>query len=222
MPPEEPTSSWRSAATASCSRPCTRCIDRPVPIYGMNLGTVGFLLNAYRPSTASSSGSAARQRRAALTRCACAPASPTAAGRDGLGINEVSLFRETRQAARLAIAIDGVVPPARAGLRRRAGRHAGRQHRLQPLRARADPPGRRQPAGADPDQRVPPAALARRPAAERAPASASGARSRQAAGQRRRRLHRGPRRRRGRDLGGPRASRSTCCSTPSTISRSGS
>src|ERR671918_661882 len=25
------------------------CIDRPVPIYGMNLGTVGFLLNDYEP-----------------------------------------------------------------------------------------------------------------------------------------------------------------------------
>ena len=63
--------------------------------------------------------------------------------------------------------------PARAGLRRRAGRHAGRQHRLQPVGARADPAARRGPAGADADQRLPAAALARRAAAARRPRSSS-------------------------------------------------
>ena len=42
-----PRSSWPWAATASCWRPCTATSSAGIPIYGMNLGTVGFLLNAY-------------------------------------------------------------------------------------------------------------------------------------------------------------------------------
>jgi NAD+ kinase len=83
------------------------CIDRPVPIYGMNLGTVGFLLNEYRVE-----GLAER-----LAQGVSAPLHPLrmrATCRNGeiehgLGINEVSLFRETRQAANIAIEIDGVL-----------------------------------------------------------------------------------------------------------------
>jgi NAD+ kinase len=83
------------------------CIDRPVPIYGMNLGTVGFLLNEYQIE-----GLAER-----LARGVSAPLHPlrmrvtccTGEVEHGLGINEVSLFRETRQAANIAIEIDGVV-----------------------------------------------------------------------------------------------------------------
>ena len=81
-------------------------IDRRVPIYGMNLGTVGFLLNEYRED-------------GLLERLALADSAPLhplrmrAVCQDGrvhlgLGINEVSLFRETRQAAKVAIRIDGV------------------------------------------------------------------------------------------------------------------
>jgi NAD+ kinase len=83
------------------------CIDRPVPIYGMNLGTVGFLLNEY--------GIEGLEDR--LTAGVSAPLHPlrmrvtcrNGKVELGLGINEVSLFRETRQAANLQIAIDGVV-----------------------------------------------------------------------------------------------------------------
>jgi NAD+ kinase len=82
------------------------CIDRGLPIYGMNLGTVGFLLNEYREA-------------GLLERLALADSAPLhplrmrARCQDGrvclgLGINEVSLFRETRQAAHLEIRIDGV------------------------------------------------------------------------------------------------------------------
>jgi NAD+ kinase len=82
-------------------------IDRPVPIYGMNLGTVGFLLNEYRLADL--------ERR--LAEGVSAPLHPlrmratcrNGAIENGLGINEVSLFRETRQAASIAIVIDGVV-----------------------------------------------------------------------------------------------------------------
>jgi NAD+ kinase len=83
------------------------CIDRPVPIYGMNLGTVGFLLNDYE----------ADHLHENLEKAVAVPLHPLrmrALRRDGqeehgLGINEVSLFRQTHQAAKLCIAIDGVV-----------------------------------------------------------------------------------------------------------------
>jgi NAD+ kinase len=82
-------------------------IDRPVPIYGMNLGTVGFLLNGYRPDSLF-------ERLASAVSVTLHPLRMQARCRDGhieqgLGINEISLFRETRQAAHLTIAIDGVV-----------------------------------------------------------------------------------------------------------------
>lgn len=81
-------------------------IDRRVPIYGMNLGTVGFLLNTYRPD-----GLLER-----IAHATCAPLRPLrmrarledGSIRDGLGINEVSLFRETRQVASLSVEVDGV------------------------------------------------------------------------------------------------------------------
>ncbi|MGH6944773.1 MAG: NAD kinase [Geminicoccaceae bacterium] len=82
-------------------------IERRVPIYGMNLGTVGFLLNQYR----------IEDLPARLARAGGVPLHPLrmrVVRRDGetehgLAINEVSLFRETRQAASLSIEIDGVV-----------------------------------------------------------------------------------------------------------------
>jgi NAD+ kinase len=82
-------------------------IDRRVPIYGMNLGTVGFLLNAYRLE-----GLEVRIRRARavdlypLRMRACLENGEV---RDGLGINEVSVFRETRQTASLRVVIDGEI-----------------------------------------------------------------------------------------------------------------
>jgi NAD+ kinase len=83
------------------------CIDRPVPIYGMNLGTVGFLLNEYGIEHL-------EERLAQGVSTPLHPLRMRVACRNGkvehgLGINEVSLFRETRQAANIAIAIDGVV-----------------------------------------------------------------------------------------------------------------
>jgi NAD+ kinase len=82
-------------------------IERQVPIYGMNLGTIGFLLNEYRVENLPER----------LEKASSVPLHPLRMraicrnGRveHGLGINEVSLFRETRQAASLSIEIDGVV-----------------------------------------------------------------------------------------------------------------
>ena len=76
------------------------------PIYGMNLGTVGFLLNAYRAD-----GLVERIKGAQLVRLyPLQMRARLVSGeiREGLGINDVSIFRETRQAASLRIEIDAV------------------------------------------------------------------------------------------------------------------
>jgi NAD+ kinase len=78
-----------------------------IPIYGMNRGSIGFLMNEYREDDLN-----ARLARAEITRVH--PLTMTAMTRDGaiseaLAINEVSLFRETRQAAKFRVSIDGKV-----------------------------------------------------------------------------------------------------------------
>jgi len=79
----------------------------PPPVYGMNLGSVGFLLNDYRNDDLS-----ARVGQAQMVHLH--PLRMVADGTDGvrheaLAINEVSLLRETRQTAKLRISVDGVV-----------------------------------------------------------------------------------------------------------------
>ena len=81
-------------------------LDGSARIYGMNLGTVGFLLNEYRPENLEA-------RIAAAASVELFPLRMRARLRDGgtaeaIGINEVSVFRETRQAAALSVHIDGV------------------------------------------------------------------------------------------------------------------
>lgn len=76
------------------------------PIYGMNRGTVGFLMNAYDEEAL-----AARIRRA--TSVTLHPLRMNATCRDGrqvegLAINEVSLFRASAQAAKIRISVDGI------------------------------------------------------------------------------------------------------------------
>jgi len=76
------------------------------PIYGMNRGTVGFLMNEFVPDDLIA-------RIGAADRLTLNPLRMRATSRDGsveeaLAINEVSLFRETRQAATVDIRIDGV------------------------------------------------------------------------------------------------------------------
>ena len=84
-----------------------RHIGSRLPIYGMNLGSVGFLMNEYRPEglverLASAEHAEIHPLR---MRAVCADGTRQAA----IAINEVSLLRETRQAAKLRIAIDGQV-----------------------------------------------------------------------------------------------------------------
>jgi len=78
-------------------------IGKGKPIYGMNLGSVGFLMNEYREE-------ALEERLAAAERAVVHPLRMRATGRDGtteaLAFNEVSLLRETRQAAKLRVVVD--------------------------------------------------------------------------------------------------------------------
>ena len=81
-----------------------------VPVFGMNLGTVGFLMNDWRRH-----GLAERLHRAKPFRIA--PLAAAVTGNDGRvhhlpAINEVSLLRETRQTAKLEVTVnDRVVMP---------------------------------------------------------------------------------------------------------------
>ncbi len=80
-------------------------MDLGLPIYGMNLGSVGFLMNTYRVE-------GLLERLAAAECQILHPLRMTAIDQDGqsheaLAINEVSLFRQTHQAAKISIRIDG-------------------------------------------------------------------------------------------------------------------
>ncbi len=88
-------------------RPLHRLMDSNTPIYGMNLGTVGFRLNGYQAD-----GLLER-----LELAVPVPLHPlrmraqreSGTEQEALAINEVSLLRQTRQAAKIRIHIDGRV-----------------------------------------------------------------------------------------------------------------
>lgn len=84
-----------------------RFINDKIPIYGMNRGSVGFLMNSY-----SEDGLKERLTAANITRIhPLAMIATDSAGKahKGLAINEVSMFRQRHQAAKLQISIDGKV-----------------------------------------------------------------------------------------------------------------
>jgi NAD+ kinase len=82
-----------------------RNIRRKTPIFGMNLGTVGFLLNQYRAGGLLTRLKAARK----VTLTPLRMVATTMRGRrhDVIAINEVSLLRSSRQTARIAVSVDG-------------------------------------------------------------------------------------------------------------------
>lgn len=84
-----------------------RTMHRRVPIYGMNQGTIGFLMNPY-------AADGLLERLARAEPATLHPLRMQAQGESGseqeaLAINEVSLLRQTRQIARIRISIDGRV-----------------------------------------------------------------------------------------------------------------
>lgn len=84
-----------------------RFINDKIPIYGMNRGSVGFLMNEF-----SGDGLIERLQSAEMTRIhplSMVATDRTGKAHKGLAINEVSLFRERYQAVKLEIVIDGKV-----------------------------------------------------------------------------------------------------------------
>lgn len=84
-----------------------RYMDRKIPIFGMNRGSVGFLMNSFGEDNLI-------ERVAKAEPIGLNPLRMTAmdihgVSHEALAINEVSLLRETRFAAKLKIEVDGVV-----------------------------------------------------------------------------------------------------------------
>lgn len=82
-----------------------RFLGRNLPTYGMNCGSVGFLMNAYHEDDLP-------QRLQAAQAATLYPLRMTTVDGDGarheaLAINDVNLLRETRQAAKIRILVDG-------------------------------------------------------------------------------------------------------------------
>lgn len=81
--------------------------ERHIPVFGMKLGSVGFLMNLYREDDLI-------ERLCAAQQAVLHPLRMRVIGESGglhsaLAINEVSLLRQTKQAAKLRIWVDGVV-----------------------------------------------------------------------------------------------------------------
>ncbi|MBX3500446.1 MAG: NAD kinase [Alphaproteobacteria bacterium] len=82
-----------------------RFMGRDVPIYGMNRGTVGFLMNAWRENGLHSR--LERAQRVVLNPLLMEARTVRGDIVQAHAINEVSLLRQTRQTAKIAISIDG-------------------------------------------------------------------------------------------------------------------
>jgi NAD+ kinase len=84
-----------------------RFAELNVPIYGMNRGTIGFLMNSYRETRLLERVSAAQP----VTLRPLEMVTRSVGGEQGKAwcINEVALLRETRQTAKLRIRVDGKV-----------------------------------------------------------------------------------------------------------------
>ena len=82
-----------------------RTMGRNVPIYGMNRGTVGFLLNGYNEEDLVARLSNAET--VTLHPLEMLAITDSGTEQRAKAINEVSLLRQTRQAANLRVSIDG-------------------------------------------------------------------------------------------------------------------
>jgi len=80
-------------------------MERDIPVYGMNRGSVGFLMNDYSADALEVRLENGVESRIHPLRMSAVDARGTR--HEALAINEVSLLRQTRQAAKIAIGIDG-------------------------------------------------------------------------------------------------------------------
>ncbi len=82
-------------------------LDRDLPVYGMKLGRVGFLMNRYVPDELPARIAAAHPAvlHPLSMHVVCADGSEA----DALAFNEISLLRETNQAAHIEVSLNGEV-----------------------------------------------------------------------------------------------------------------
>ena len=84
-----------------------RVLGKAIPVYGMNCGSVGFLMNPY--DTADLPDRLAASQAATLHPLRMHAITRSGVVEEALALNEVSLLRETRQAAKIRVTIDGRV-----------------------------------------------------------------------------------------------------------------
>ena len=82
-----------------------KVLERDVPVYGMNCGSVGFMMNDF--SEKELHARLARAQAAVLHPLRMHAVTRTGVVAEALALNEVSLLRELRQAAKIRIVIDG-------------------------------------------------------------------------------------------------------------------
>jgi NAD+ kinase len=80
-------------------------MDRNVPVYGMNFGSVGFLMNEFDADGVMERLAAAKPTQ--IYPLAMEVVDETGARHEALALNEVSLFRATYQAVKVEILVDG-------------------------------------------------------------------------------------------------------------------
>ena len=80
-------------------------IGKNIPIFGMNCGTVGFLMNDYAENNLIERLKKAKEVSLQPLRMIV---STNGKKKSAIAINEVSLLRETRQAAKIKISVDGI------------------------------------------------------------------------------------------------------------------
>ncbi len=82
----------------------TTLVQRGLPVYGMNRGTVGFLMNAYSETDLI-------ERLSIAEKTTVRPLKMLTEAKGGrfedLAFNEISLFRQTQQAAHISVTVDG-------------------------------------------------------------------------------------------------------------------
>lgn len=84
-----------------------KVLRRNIPVYGMNCGSVGFLMNPYHEQDLPER--LLRAQAAGLHPLRMRATTISDATEEALALNEVSLLRQLRQAAKIRISVDGRV-----------------------------------------------------------------------------------------------------------------
>lgn len=82
--------------------------EQVIPAFGLNLGTVGFLMNKYK-SSRSIGERIGRARQVAVSPLKMTAITNGGTSQSFCAINEVSLLRETRQTAKLEVSVNGKI-----------------------------------------------------------------------------------------------------------------